>query len=119
MPGILLSSLLFGLAHGLGSPWLLADTILFGLVTAFLTIRTGGLEAAIALHVVNNLAGFTLAHVTGTMDTTGDPTWASTLISMTAMALYTLMIVHATTPKHHRTLRARLADGIDSLIAAL
>jgi membrane protease YdiL (CAAX protease family) len=52
-PGIVVTSALFCLAHG-GSVWALAYYLLFGVLLAVLTIRTGGLEAGIALHTVNN-----------------------------------------------------------------
>jgi membrane protease YdiL (CAAX protease family) len=59
----LLISLLFGLAHGSlseqGGGWALIDRFVFGLVAAWLTIRTGGLEAAIALHAIGNIFGIT------------------------------------------------------------
>ncbi|SDT42231.1 CPBP family intramembrane glutamic endopeptidase [Actinoplanes derwentensis] len=118
-PGIVVSSLLFGLAHGIGSAWLLADVIVFGLLTAVLTVRTGGLEAAIALHVANNVAGFGLALATGTLDDTGTPSATVALVSMASMTLYTLTVLFVTTPKTRTRLRSRLADGIDFLIAAL
>jgi membrane protease YdiL (CAAX protease family) len=40
--------------------WGLLDVTLFGLTAAVLTIRTGGLEAAIAAHVANNVVLFVL-----------------------------------------------------------
>ncbi|MFE0171632.1 CPBP family intramembrane glutamic endopeptidase [Streptomyces sp. NPDC059002] len=46
---------LFAAAHGWGTPWGFADLVVFALVAGVLTIRTGGLEAAIGLHVLNNL----------------------------------------------------------------
>jgi membrane protease YdiL (CAAX protease family) len=59
--GIVVGGALFALAHGLGTPWGFAELFLFSLVLGVLVIRTGGLEAAIALHVVNNLFFFLLA----------------------------------------------------------
>lgn len=64
---MLLSATLFALAHGLQNPWLFADRFFFGLVASVLVWRTGGLECAVALHVVNNLFAFGAAIVTGTM----------------------------------------------------
>lgn len=54
-------AVLFAAAHGWGTVWGFADLCVFGLVTGCLTVRTGGLEAAIALHVLNNLLGYGLA----------------------------------------------------------
>lgn len=59
--GMALSTALFVLAHGAGDVWLNAFYAVFGALACWLTYRTGGLEAAIALHVVNNM--FSLATV--------------------------------------------------------
>lgn len=53
--GMLLSSTLFMLAHGAGDPWLNVFYFSFGVVACIMTWRTGGLEAAIAMHVINNV----------------------------------------------------------------
>lgn len=53
---------LFVLGHGY-DVWGAASVGLFAVVAAWLTWRTGGLEAAIALHIVNNLMIFLLGSV--------------------------------------------------------
>jgi membrane protease YdiL (CAAX protease family) len=53
-----IASLLFAVAHGRQDPWLFADRFAFGLIACWLVWWTGGLEAAIAVHAVNNLAVF-------------------------------------------------------------
>jgi membrane protease YdiL (CAAX protease family) len=57
------ASLLFAFAHGQQDPWLFIDRFAFGAIACWLVWRTGGLEAGIAVHAVNNLSvfGFTLA----------------------------------------------------------
>ena len=45
----------FAAAHGSPDPVVLADLAAFSLTASFLTWRTGGLEAAIVLHTVNNV----------------------------------------------------------------
>jgi len=55
--GILIPSLAFAMAH-IYDFWGLASVGLLGVVAAWLTWRTGGLEAAIAIHIVNNFVGF-------------------------------------------------------------
>lgn len=90
-PGIALSALLFALAHGIGSVWGMVDLIFFGVVTAVVTIRTGGLEAAIALHVVNNVAALGMAVVTGTLDAqqaAADVAAVAALVDMALISLY-------------------------------
>lgn len=49
------SSVVFMLLHGAGDPWLNAYYLLAGASFAVLAWRTGGLEAAIAFHIVNNM----------------------------------------------------------------
>ncbi|WP_156860112.1 CPBP family intramembrane glutamic endopeptidase [Propionibacterium sp. oral taxon 192] len=53
--GGILSSLLFMVIHGAQDIWLNIFYFWFGMVACWLTWRTGGLEAAVAIHVVNNL----------------------------------------------------------------
>lgn len=53
--GGVVNSTLFMLAHGAGDPWLNVFYFTFGAVGTWLARRTGGLEASIAVHVVNNL----------------------------------------------------------------
>lgn len=54
---ILIPSVGFALAH-IYNIWGLLAVGLMGAVAAWLTWRTGGLEAAIAIHVINNLVAF-------------------------------------------------------------
>jgi membrane protease YdiL (CAAX protease family) len=55
----------FALAHGAGDPWLNLFYVAFGGIASWLTLRTGGLEAAIALHAVNNLVAMSFLPFTG------------------------------------------------------
>jgi membrane protease YdiL (CAAX protease family) len=52
-----ITSVVFMLLHGAGDPWLNGYYFTVGVVCSILVWKTGGLEAAIALHVVNNLIG--------------------------------------------------------------
>lgn len=54
----LVSAAAFAFAHGDQDPWLYADRFLFGLTASYLAWRTGGLEAGIAFHAVNNVVVF-------------------------------------------------------------
>lgn len=60
---ILLPVPLFALAH-LYNIWGLLDVAVFGVGAAILVWRTGGLEAAIAAHVANNVLLFILSSIT-------------------------------------------------------
>ena len=62
--GVVVSAVLFALLHGLQNPALFADRLAFGLLAGLLVWRTGGLEAGIAAHVVNNVCAYTLAGLT-------------------------------------------------------
>jgi membrane protease YdiL (CAAX protease family) len=58
LAGGAVSSVVFALAHGGQDPWLFADRLAFGVLASFLAWRTGGLEAGIAVHAVNNVVVF-------------------------------------------------------------
>ncbi len=93
-PGAVLSTLLFVSLHGYGDPLVLADLLLFAMALSWLTIRTGGLEAAIALHVVNNLfAAFAeVPRGTPVLEQPGDVPTLSALMSMLLTVTYTWWI---------------------------
>ncbi|MHA7860716.1 CPBP family intramembrane glutamic endopeptidase [Tessaracoccus sp. Y36] len=59
--GVLGSALLFALMHGLQNPALFAHRLVFGLVAGSLVLVTGGLEAAIGAHIVNNILSYVYA----------------------------------------------------------
>ncbi|WP_245993711.1 CPBP family intramembrane glutamic endopeptidase [Nocardioides immobilis] len=58
---VVVPALLFALAHGVQDPPVFIDRFLFGLVAGTLVILTGGLEAGIAMHLLNNWVFFGLA----------------------------------------------------------
>ena len=73
-PAVLAGGTLFAalyLATHPGDVWTTAALAVMGLGAAWLTWRTGGLEAAIALHVVNSLVQFTLCVFEGRMSEIG------------------------------------------------
>lgn len=92
---ILGPAILFALAHGSQSVPVFFDRFAFGIVAGILVLRTGGLEAAIAMHVLNNFVAFGLAlafgDMTETLNATLPSSWwmiASTLAqSLTYLAL--------------------------------
>ena len=64
----LVPAVLFALAHGLGqSVPIFFDRLAFGLVAGLLVVLTGGLEAGIAMHVLNNWVAFGLTLAFGDM----------------------------------------------------
>ena len=58
---LLLTAVLFALAHGTQNFPLFFDRFAFGLIAGWLVILVGGLEAGIALHILNNLLAFGVA----------------------------------------------------------
>ncbi|MDO5676884.1 MAG: CPBP family intramembrane metalloprotease [Propionibacteriaceae bacterium] len=59
--GVVGSALLFALMHGVQNPALFAHRLVFGLVAGALVVVTGGLEAAIGAHIVNNILSYVYA----------------------------------------------------------
>jgi uncharacterized protein len=94
-----LSALLFALAHGLGQSWpVFADRLAFGLVAGVLVILTGGLEAGIAMHVLNNFLAFGLALAFSDMASTLNPTggsWWSLPGTLTQSLVYLVLATWA------------------------
>lgn len=90
-------AVLFAAAHGWGTPWGFADLVVFGLAAGWLTVRTGGLEAAIGLHVINNLIAFGLgaAVVDGlkTDETAADAPWQWVAVDIVAIAAYVAVVL--------------------------
>ncbi|MER5220435.1 CPBP family intramembrane glutamic endopeptidase [Streptomyces flaveus] len=96
--GIIVGGLLFALDHGPSTLWGFADLLLFSLVLGVLVIRTGGLEAAIALHVVNNLFFFiNSAAVVGGLNSTSviaaDAFWELLAAEAIVLPLYAWVVL--------------------------
>jgi uncharacterized protein len=62
--GIIASSVVFALLHGIQNVPLFVDRLAFGLLAGLLVWRTGGLEAGIAAHVINNVFAYLIAGLT-------------------------------------------------------
>lgn len=85
------SSLLFALAHGAQDPPIFFDRFAFGLVAGTLVVLTGGLEAGIAMHVLNNWLAFSVALAFGDMGSALNPTggtWWSIPVTLTQSLTY-------------------------------
>jgi membrane protease YdiL (CAAX protease family) len=89
---VVVPAFLFGLAHGLGqSIPVFFDRFAFGLVAGALVVLTGGLEAGIAMHVLNNWLAFGLALAYGDMASTLNPSggsWWSIPVTLTQSLVY-------------------------------
>jgi len=64
---VLVSALLFTAVHGTQNLPLLIDRFVFGALLGALVVMTGGLEAAIAMHAVNNIFAFGYPTLSGTL----------------------------------------------------
>lgn len=60
---IVTSALVFALFHGIQNPPLFLNRFAFGVLAGLLVVKTGGLEAAVAAHVVNNVFAFGYAAI--------------------------------------------------------
>lgn len=89
---VVIPSILFALAHGVGqSAPIFFDRLAFGLVAGTLVILTGGLEAGIAMHVLNNWLAFGIALAYGDMASSLNPTggsWWTIPVTLTQSLTY-------------------------------
>lgn len=93
---VLGSALVFALMHGSQEWPVFFDRFAFGVCAAVVVVLTGGLEAAIALHVVNNLFAFSLAVFFGDVTTAMAPsgsTWWQIPVSLVQVVSFGLMAV--------------------------
>ena len=66
--GTLISGVVFCSAHFAGDPWLIGYYFLFGVAMSIAAWATGGIEAPIVIHAVNNVLIFLSAAVVGGLD---------------------------------------------------
>ena len=89
------SATVFALAHGVQDPPLFADRLAFGLVASWLVWRTGGLEAAVALHVANNLVSLGFTALTGSLEdalTASSLPWEYAVLDVTMMVAFAAVV---------------------------
>ena len=94
-PGIVIAGAAFVSAHGY-TGWAMADIFLFAVTAGWLTVRTGGLEAGIALHTLNNLFAFLLPAATGqlsTWDDQGSAPWTLLVADIPCLAFYAAAVM--------------------------
>jgi membrane protease YdiL (CAAX protease family) len=93
---IAVQALVFAALHGWGTPWGFADLVVFGVVIGWLTVRTGGLEAAIALHVLNNLLSGLLGAAFGDLtvdETAADMPWQFVAVDVPVLLAYAAVVL--------------------------
>ena len=62
---LIVSAVAFSTAHLSPDPWILGTIACIGLAAGIATWRTGGLEAAIAIHAVNNMLSYVVVMIFG------------------------------------------------------
>ena len=88
---IVLPALLFAFAHGAQDAPIFIDRFAFGLVAGVLVITTGGLEAGIAMHVLNNFLAYGAALAYSDMTSALNPTdgsWWQLPVTLTQSLVY-------------------------------
>ena len=90
---ILLPVPLFTFAH-FYELWGLLAVASIAVVAGYLSWRTGGLEAAIALHAANNLFAFSFGAV-GWADPTGEATWVTLVVSVVPQLVFAWLVVRS------------------------
>lgn len=111
-PAAVLTTALFVVLHDYTDLLVLADLAVFSLAMCWLTVRTGGLEAAIVLHVAYNAVGVLVATTQGvpSLDQSGDYTSAQVLPG-TVTTLGYAWWVHRRACSAFETRAVEAADG--------
>ncbi len=87
---------LFALAHGAQNFPLFFDRFAFGVIAGWLVTRTGGLEAGIALHVLNNFLAFGIALAFGDLGSSlnvSSISWWNIVLTVTQSGVYTALVL--------------------------
>ncbi|WP_171074574.1 CPBP family intramembrane glutamic endopeptidase [Nonomuraea basaltis] len=107
---ILIGAALFASLHGYS--WAgLAEVFVFGAVMGWLAVRTGGLEAAIALHVMNNMVAFGLSAAAGELQdamrqSTVEVSWQSLAGVVVQFGLYAFGVLYLAKKRSISTISA-------------
>ncbi|MGH3729210.1 MAG: lysostaphin resistance A-like protein [Micromonosporaceae bacterium] len=114
-PGIVAGATVFALLHGLSELSGFVGLMWFGVMFGWLAVRTGGLEAGIAYHTVNNVIGFLVIAAFGGLGSAGDSTaadapWSLPLVEAVVLPLYALCVLRW----HRRRGYDRLAPAPES-----
>jgi hypothetical protein len=93
---VLVPALIFAVVHGAQNFPLFFDRFMFGLIAGWLVIRTGGLEAGIALHVLNNMLAFGFALTFGDISESlmvSEVSWWNVPLTLTQSGVYAVLVV--------------------------
>lgn len=95
VPAIVVPAILFALAHGSQGAPVFFDRFAFGLVAGVLVVVTGGLEAGIAMHVLNNFLAYGVALAYGDMSSSLNPgpgSWWQIPVTLTQSLVYLVLV---------------------------
>jgi len=115
--GVVVSSVVFAMLHGTQNLPLFVDRLAFGLLAAMLVWRTGGLEAGIAAHIVNNVFAYVIAGITtgiSTLKAVQGIGWVDAAFDVGGFAVFALLAYLA-----FRALRLRHRVDLGTSQAAL
>jgi len=93
---LLIPSGLFALAHGTQNAPLFLDRFAFGLMAGLVVVLVGGLEAGIALHILNNLLAFAVAIFFGDLEgalTVAEVSWWQLPVTIAQNGVYLLLVL--------------------------
>jgi len=93
---VVVPALLFAVAHGTQELPIFLDRFAFGVIAGVLVIATGGLEAGIAMHVLNNFLAFGLALAFGDMTEVLSPagaSWWNLPVTLTRSLVYVALVL--------------------------
>ncbi|HEU4568270.1 MAG TPA: type II CAAX endopeptidase family protein [Marmoricola sp.] len=120
---VVITSVLFALAHGVQNFPLFFDRLAFGLMAGYVVVRVGGLEAGIAMHILNNFVAFGFALALGNLDSTltvSTVSWWNIPLTVVQNGLYLLLVLwlakrmalrNRTDPPHVEPATPRLVRG--------
>lgn len=93
---LLLTATLFATAHGVQNFPLFFDRFVFGLIAGWLVIRTGGLEAGIAMHILNNFLAFgyalTFSDLSASLNVS-EVGWENIPLTLTQAGVYAALVL--------------------------
>jgi membrane protease YdiL (CAAX protease family) len=92
--GVVVSSVVFALLHGTQNLPLFVDRLAFALLAGLLVWRTGGLEAGIAAHVINNVFAYVFAGLTTSVAALKGITgisWANAAFDVGGFAIFAVL----------------------------
>ena len=93
---VVVTSLLFAWAHGVQNFPLFFDRFAFGLMAGLTVVLVGGLEAGIALHILNNLLAFGIAIFFGDLQgalTVSEVSWWQLPVTVVQNGVYLLLVL--------------------------